>query len=78
MLIKITFSEVESRKLITRFVRFNPVAAERGVYIQPGYRVGAVYIYTRVYIYKLSQSCNRSAVKNDGAITVDKSHFSTF
>jgi len=51
MLIKITFSEVESRKLITRFVRFNPVAAERGVYIQPGYRVGAVYIYTRVYIY---------------------------
>lgn len=75
MLIKITSSEVESRKLITRFVRFNPIAAERGVYIQSSYRVG-VYIYTLVY--KLSQSCNRSAVKNDGAITVDKSHFRTF
>jgi len=45
MLIKITFSEVESRKLITRFVRFNPVAAERSVHMQPGYRVGVVYIY---------------------------------
>jgi len=58
MLIKITFSEVESRKLITRFVRFNPIAAKRGVYIQPDYRVG-VYIYTRVYINSVSHATVR-------------------